>query len=89
MILEPKRIRSRSLIDGAAAGDESSGDRQAERVNDPSNERCADAGHREHQSPARRRGTAERMQRGSRGDRATHYDMKVRPNHRVFAFKEI
>ena len=47
---EPKEPRTRSLIRGTAARDESSSDRQAEQVNDPSNERCAKAGHRDHQS---------------------------------------
>lgn len=82
-----KRPRTRSLIRGTAARDESSGDRQAEQENDPSNERCAEAGHGDHQStlPAgKRRRTAERTPCWSRRDRTAHYDMKVRANQRIF-----
>lgn len=84
---EPERPRTRSLIHGTAARDESSSDRQAEQVNDSSNERCAEAGHRDHQSTllaGKRRGTAEHITCWSRRDRTAHYDMKVRANQRVF-----
>lgn len=82
-----KRPRTRSLIHGTAARDESSVDRQAEQVNDLSNERCAEAGHGDHQSTllaGKRRRTAERTPCWSRRDRTAHYDMKVRANQRVF-----
>ncbi|KAL7377820.1 hypothetical protein ABVT39_004786 [Epinephelus coioides] len=83
---ELERPRTCSLIHGTAARDESSSDRHAEQVNDPSNERCAQAGHRDHQSTllAGRRGTAEHNTCWSRRDRTAHYDMKVRANQRVF-----
>lgn len=47
---EPERPGTSSLIHGTAARDQSSSDRQAKQVNDPSNECCAEAGHRDHQS---------------------------------------
>lgn len=80
---EPKRPRTRSLLHGTAARDESTIERQAEQVNDPSDEHCAQAGHRDHQSTLlagkRRRTTC-----WSRIDQTAHYDMKSKESSQKY-----
>lgn len=81
---EPKKTRDR-LINTRRGG---IGDCRAEQANDPSNERCAEAGHRDHQSthPDREggRGSAEHTPCWSRRRRTAHYEMKVGANQRGF-----
>lgn len=78
---KPKRPRTCSLIHSTAARDESTIERKAEQVNDPSDEHCAQAGRRSHQAtlPAgkrRRRRSAAHTTCWSRIDQTARYDTK-------------
>lgn len=81
---EPSRARAGSLIQGAEAAEIV---KQNKRMNNPSNEQRAQAGHRDHLSTAltrrSRRRSAEYTPCWSEETEKAHYDMKAKANQRV------